>query len=61
MAENGYYLYRLGLHSMEALDARDTWASLLNSMKKVLDPNRILAPGRYDGSAVEAPPPSGIT
>jgi 4-cresol dehydrogenase (hydroxylating) flavoprotein subunit len=45
----GYPPYRLGLPSMDLLPRpRDDHGALLARIKKALDPNDILAPGRYD-------------
>lgn len=57
MAESGYYLYRLGVHSMEGLYARGNEATLLQAMKKLLDPNGVMAPGRYEPSGGDSKPP----
>jgi 4-cresol dehydrogenase (hydroxylating) len=45
----GYYSYRLGIADMETrLDhAKDGYGRLLRSISQALDPNGILAPGRY--------------
>jgi 4-cresol dehydrogenase (hydroxylating) len=47
----GYYSYRLGIADMAAHLARDGectgYRKLLRSMSEALDPNGILAPGRY--------------
>jgi len=43
----GYYPARLGLQSMDAVQGEDTYARLLRTLKDALDPNHILAPGRY--------------
>jgi 4-cresol dehydrogenase (hydroxylating) len=49
MIEEGYYPYRLGIHSM-ALYRRLAGAGnpLIEAFKRQLDPNQILAPGRYE-------------
>lgn len=45
----GFPPYRLGVQSMSALPAsRGDHGALLARLKKALDPNDILAPGRYD-------------
>lgn len=45
----GYLPYRLGIQSMDSLPpARDSWGVLMRTLKRSLDPNDILAPGRYD-------------
>jgi 4-cresol dehydrogenase (hydroxylating) len=44
----GYYPYRLGLHNMDKLPAREAAAVRFGqALKAALDPNGILAPGRY--------------
>ena len=44
----GYYPYRLGIHSMEMLSTgEDSYQNLLSKIKQALDPNQVLAPGRY--------------
>jgi 4-cresol dehydrogenase (hydroxylating) len=49
MAEGGYLPYRLGLQSMGLLPpARDDSGALLRTLKDTLDPNHVLAPGRYE-------------
>lgn len=44
----GYFPYRLGIQSMVDLPQPEAYTALLGKLKKVLDPARILAPGRYD-------------
>ena len=45
----GYPPYRLGAQSMDALPApRDDHGALMERLKRALDPNDVLAPGRYD-------------
>jgi 4-cresol dehydrogenase (hydroxylating) len=49
LATAGYLPYRLGIHNMNALPpAQDDYGFLLSQLKQALDPNNILAPGRYD-------------
>ncbi len=49
LAAAGYPPYRLGLQSMDAPPApRDDHGALMARLKRALDPNDILAPGRYD-------------
>jgi 4-cresol dehydrogenase (hydroxylating) len=49
LARAGYPLGRLGVGSMDALPApTDAHGSLMARLKRALDPNDILAPGRYD-------------
>ncbi|MEM6989582.1 MAG: FAD-binding oxidoreductase [Myxococcota bacterium] len=46
--EHGYPPHRLGLQSMVAMDgSSDVHATVLNSLKRALDPAQILAPRRY--------------
>jgi 4-cresol dehydrogenase (hydroxylating) len=47
LAANGYYSYRLSIGSMAAVSQPGAYADLLQNIKQTLDPNRILAPGRY--------------
>ncbi len=45
----GYIPYRLGVQSMNSLPiARDDYGKLMDTLKSGLDPNQILAPGRYE-------------
>lgn len=45
----GHLPCRLGLHSMAALPPEATeYAALIERLKRALDPNDVLAPGRYD-------------
>lgn len=47
--EAGYTSYRLGIHSMpHMLQLPEARISLVRKLKSFLDPNDILAPGRYD-------------
>jgi 4-cresol dehydrogenase (hydroxylating) len=49
LLEAGYFPYRLGIHSMNSLPpAQDDYGKLMSVLKQGLDPNNILAPGRYD-------------
>lgn len=55
MLECGYPPYRLNVRAMAEFEARDTYTDALKSLKDALDPDGILAPGRYvpiTGSAV---------
>ncbi|MCI5132858.1 MAG: FAD-binding oxidoreductase, partial [Candidatus Electrothrix sp. EH2] len=46
--EAGYIPYRAGIQSMHSFPpVRDDYQTLLNNVKNTLDPNCILAPGRY--------------
>jgi len=44
---NGYLPYRLGIQSMDQMHGNTGYDSLLKTLKASLDPNNILAPGRY--------------
>lgn len=45
----GYIPYRLGVNSMSNMPKpKDSYVKFLKSIKNALDPNDILAPGRYD-------------
>lgn len=43
----GYHSYRLGVQSMSEMSADNGYNRLLNTLKNALDPNGVLAPGRY--------------
>lgn len=44
----GYYSYRLGIQSMEEMGESASYANVLRKLKSALDPEGILAPGRYE-------------
>lgn len=44
----GYIPYRLGIQSMQEICGASDAAALLSRLKRLLDPNCILAPGRYE-------------
>ncbi|MBI2686955.1 MAG: FAD-binding oxidoreductase [Acidobacteria bacterium] len=46
----GYYSYRLGVQSMAEMNNSPSYAACVRSIKHALDPNEILAPGRYEPS-----------
>ncbi|MBD2774168.1 FAD-binding oxidoreductase [Iningainema tapete] len=49
LIQAGHIPYRLGIQSMNSLPlAQDDYGMLMRSLKQTLDPNDILAPGRYD-------------
>jgi 4-cresol dehydrogenase (hydroxylating) flavoprotein subunit len=49
LTDEGYYPYRQGIQSLGKLaGAEASYMRLLKSLKAALDPNNILAPGRYD-------------
>jgi 4-cresol dehydrogenase (hydroxylating) len=47
LEREGYYPYRLGIASMGMQSGRGAYSTLLDSLKHALDPQGILAPGRY--------------
>lgn len=48
LTDKGYIPYRVGLQSMKnVVRADDDYWRVVSSLKDVLDPNRIIAPGRY--------------
>ncbi|MEH2193496.1 MAG: FAD-binding oxidoreductase [Nostoc sp.] len=58
LIQAGYFPYRLSTHSMQALPpAQDDYNQFLNKLKQVLDPNNILAPGRYEFYQPDNVPP----
>jgi 4-cresol dehydrogenase (hydroxylating) len=50
----GYPPYRLNVGSMGYLQGQSAYGDVLRSLKDALDPNGILAPGRYQPAALEA-------
>jgi 4-cresol dehydrogenase (hydroxylating) len=51
LMRSGYIPYRLGIQSMSCLSTSgDNYNQLLKNIKQELDPNNILAPGRYQTS-----------
>jgi 4-cresol dehydrogenase (hydroxylating) flavoprotein subunit len=48
LIEGGYVPYRLGIQSVRLLpEPADDYGELLGKLKRALDPNNVLAPGRY--------------
>ena len=47
LTERGYYSYRLGIQGMAEMSGPDGTGTLLETLKTALDPNGVLAPGRY--------------
>jgi 4-cresol dehydrogenase (hydroxylating) len=43
----GYYSYRLGIQAMSEMSGEDGYAALVQAIKHAIDPNGVLAPGRY--------------
>ncbi|RUS94720.1 4-cresol dehydrogenase [Dulcicalothrix desertica PCC 7102] len=49
LTQDGHIPYRLGIQSMNSLPrTQDDYGKLMQTLKQTLDPNDILAPGRYD-------------
>jgi 4-cresol dehydrogenase (hydroxylating) len=44
----GYYPYRLGIQSMGLMREPNSYNRFLDQIRDAVDPNRILAPGRYE-------------
>ena len=44
----GYYPYRLGIQSMDKLQPETSSSAFLAAVKRVVDPNGVLSPGRYE-------------
>lgn len=44
----GYYPYRLGIQGMDRMKGDNGYNAVVRTLKNALDPNGILAPGRYD-------------
>jgi 4-cresol dehydrogenase (hydroxylating) len=47
LAKQGYYSYRLSVGSMNAMEDGSGYSRVLHQLKSSLDPNHVLAPGRY--------------
>jgi 4-cresol dehydrogenase (hydroxylating) len=48
IAERGFYPYRLTVQSMQAVRDHGGYTELVRAIKSALDPNAVLAPGRYE-------------
>ena len=55
LTDRGYYSYRLGIQGMSEMSAPDGYAGLVRAIKDALDPNGVLAPGRYQPETSDAP------
>jgi 4-cresol dehydrogenase (hydroxylating) len=55
LAQRGYHSYRLSIASLDAAETSDNYTGLLRSVKRTLDPEGILAPGRYVGTSPSRP------
>lgn len=51
----GYYPYRLGIQAMQDSAGTAAYGSVLGRLKAALDPNGVLAPGRYEAGAQARP------
>jgi 4-cresol dehydrogenase (hydroxylating) len=47
LAEEGYHSYRLSIQAMSAMDGSPAYTDLLHKIKRAVDPNDVLSPGRY--------------
>lgn len=47
LEDQGYYSYRLGIAGMNTVSKSPACANFLGTLKQALDPEHILAPGRY--------------
>ena len=47
LTAQGYYPYRLGIQGMSEMSRQDGYCRLVGAIKEAVDPNGILAPGRY--------------
>lgn len=48
LMDRGYYSYRLGIQSMLQMNGDSGYGRLLKALKNAIDPNGVLAPGRYE-------------
>ena len=51
LASKGYPPYRLNVGAMDLIEGEPEYATVLDSIRKALDPGGILAPGRYEPPA----------
>jgi 4-cresol dehydrogenase (hydroxylating) len=51
LARQGYHSYRLGIQGMGQMNGTNGYNRLLHELKKTMDPNNILSPGRYNPSS----------
>ncbi|MDQ6701425.1 MAG: FAD-binding oxidoreductase, partial [Acidobacteriota bacterium] len=47
-SQRGYYSYRLGIQSMDAGIGQGGYNRFVETLKRAIDPDGVLAPGRYD-------------
>jgi len=55
MTEAGFYSYRLGIQAQQLFDPKTPYGRLLATLKDALDPNHVVAPGRYLAPAGNRP------
>ena len=60
MTAAGFYSYRLGVQARQMLDPTTPYGRLLASIKNALDPQHILAPGRYLAAPAAAEANKGL-
>jgi 4-cresol dehydrogenase (hydroxylating) flavoprotein subunit len=54
LTDRGYYSYRLGIQAMSEMSGTDGHAALIRAIKDAVDPNSVLAPGRYEPAETRA-------
>jgi len=47
MTAAGFYSHRLGIQAKQLVDPTTAYGKLLMTLKNAIDPNHVLAPGRY--------------
>jgi 4-cresol dehydrogenase (hydroxylating) len=47
LADQGYYSYRLSVQAMSKMESASAYDAFLSALKRSIDPNGVLAPGRY--------------
>jgi 4-cresol dehydrogenase (hydroxylating) flavoprotein subunit len=52
-AGSGFYPYRLGIQGMGRIQRPEAYRQLIQTLKAALDPNDVIAPGRYDERAAD--------
>jgi 4-cresol dehydrogenase (hydroxylating) len=59
LAQEGYPSYRLSIGAMNAVPDQPSYNGILQTLKSALDPNGILAPGRYIAAPLSSAARSG--
>lgn len=59
LAQEGYPSYRLSIGAMNAVPEQPSYSGVLQTLKSALDPNGILAPGRYIADPLSSAARSG--